>query len=95
MGEAQVVEGTTEEIMARLRDAYPEQNLRVTVEPQEEEPIVDWSDYPQTVTSEEQLVHLLRQSLTSPTQEVTEETWEQRRIEIRRCAADRRDDARK
>ncbi len=54
MGEAQVIEGTTEEIMARLRDAYPEQNLRVTVEPQEEEPVVDWSAYPHTVTIEEQ-----------------------------------------
>ncbi len=89
MGEAQVIEGTTEEIMATLRDAYPEQTLRVTVEPQEEEPIIDWSAYPHTVTSEEQLVNLLLQSLNSPKQEVTEETWEQRKAEIRRRAADR------
>jgi len=89
MGEAQVIEGTTEEIMARLQEDYSGQTLRVVVEPQEEEPMIDWSAYPHTVTSEEQLVNLLRQSLSSPTQEVTEETWEQRRSEIRRRAANR------
>ena len=36
-GETQVIKGTTEEIMTRLREAYPEQTLRVTVEPQEED----------------------------------------------------------
>ncbi len=65
MGEAQVLEGTTEEITARLREAYPEQTLRVTVEPQEEELLPDFADYPPTVTSEAQLVGLLLEALNS------------------------------
>ena len=89
MGEAQVLEGTTEEIMAQLREAYPEQTLRVTVEPQEEEPLLDFSDYPHTVTSEAQLVELLLQAVNSTKHEVTEETWEQRKAEVRRRAASR------
>ena len=88
MGQAQVIEGTTEEITDRLRETYPQQTLRVTVEPQEEEPMLDFSDYPYTVTSEAQLIDLLRQSLNSPKQKVTEETWEQARLEVRRFMAD-------
>ena len=92
MGEAQVLEGTTEEITARLREAYPEQTLRVTVEPQEEEPLPDFSDYPHIVTSEAQLVGLLLEALNSSTRhEVTDETWEQRKAEIRRRAANRQE----
>jgi len=41
MGQAQVIEGTTEEITERLRKAYPQQILRVTVEPQEEDLLKD------------------------------------------------------
>ena len=85
-----MLEGTTEEITARLREAYPEQTLRVTVEPQEEEPLLDFSDYPHTVTSEAQLIGLLREALNGSTRhEVTEETWEQRKAEVRRRAANR------
>ncbi len=82
MGEAQVIERTTEEIMARLRDAYPEQNPRVTVEPQEEEP--------HTATSEPQLVELLLEAVNCGTRhEVTEETWAYIRGEVHRRAAQR------
>lgn len=90
MGEAQVLEGTTEKIMAQLREAYPEQILRVTVEPQKEL-LPDFADYPYTVTSEVQLVGLLLESLNGSTRhEVTEETWEQRKAEVRRRMAERR-----
>lgn len=90
MGEAQVLEGTTEEITARLQEAYPEQNLRVTVEPQEDESLPDFSDYPHTVTSESQLVELLLEALNGSTRhEVTDETWEQRKAEVRRRMANR------
>lgn len=88
MGEAQVLEGTTEEIMAQLREAYPQQTLRVTVEPQEEL-LPDFADYPYTVTSEAQLVGLLLEALNSPKHKVTEETWEQSRAEVHRQAAER------
>ncbi len=93
MGEAQVLEGTTEEIMARLREAYPEQTLRVTVEPQEDGPLPDFADYPHTVTSEAQLVGLLLEAVNisknSSMHKVTEETWEQRKAEVRRRMANR------
>lgn len=93
MGEAQVIEGTTEEITARLREVYPEQTLRVTVEPQKEEPLPDFSDYPYSVTSEAQLIELLLEAVNNSTEsarhEVTEETWEQRKAEVRRRMANR------
>ncbi len=90
MGETQVIEGTTEEITARLREAYPQQTLRVTVEPQEEEALPDFSDYPHTVTSEGQLIGLLREALNNSTRhEATDETWEQRKAEVHRRAANR------
>ena len=88
MGEAQVLEGTTEEITNRLREAYPEQTLRVTVEPQEEL-LPDFADYPYTVTSEAQLVGLLLEALNSPKHKVTEKIWEQRKAVVRRRAAQR------
>ncbi|MGI4789581.1 MAG: hypothetical protein ACRYFS_12105 [Janthinobacterium lividum] len=75
--------------MTRLRESYPKQNLRVTIEPQEEGLLPDMSAFPHTVTSEAHLIELLRQSLSSPTQEVTDETWEQKRLEVRRRAANR------
>ncbi len=90
MGEAQVLEGTAEDIAARLRETYPKQILRVTVEPQEEEPLLDFADYPHTVTSEAQLIKLLLESVNGSTRhEVTEETWEQRKAEVRRRMASR------
>ena len=86
-----MLEGTTEEIMARLRETYPEQTLRVTVEPQEEEPLPDFADYPYTVTSEAQLINLLLEAVDSSKEssrhKVTEETWEQRKAEVRRRMA--------
>lgn len=90
-----MLEGTTKEIAARLREAYPEQTLRVMVEPQEEEPLPDFSDYPHTVTSEAQLVGLLLEALNSfkngVMHKVTEDTWEQRKVEVRRRAVSRQE----
>ena len=84
MGQTQVLEGTTEEITARLQEAYPEQTLRVTVEPQEEDLLKDMPPPPGTIRSEAHLIALLKEGLNSPAQEVTEETWEQKRLEVRR-----------
>lgn len=88
--QAQVIEGTTEEIMARLREAYPEQTLRVTVEPQEEDLLAGMPPPPTTIRSEAHLIELLLEGLNGFAQEVTDETWEQRRLEIRSRAAGRR-----
>ena len=91
MGEAQVLEGTTEEITARLRETYPEQTLRVTVEPQEEDLLAGMPLPPNTIRDEAHLVALLLEALNSlkngATHKVTEDTWEQRKAEVRRRAA--------
>lgn len=89
MGEALVIEGTTEEILTRLREAYPEQNLRVTVEPQEEDLLAGMPPPPDTIRDEVHLIALLKEGLSGSRHEVTNETWEQRQAEVRRRAASR------
>lgn len=86
MGEAQIIEGTTEEIMVRLRDAYPEQNLRVTVEPQEEDLLQGMLLPPGTIRDEAHLIALLKEGLSGARHAVTDETWKQRKAEVRRRA---------
>ena len=86
--QAQVIEGTTEEILTCLQEAYPNQTLRVTIEPQEEENLLVGVPLPpNTVRSGAQLIELLLQSLNSPRYKVTNETWEQRKAEVRRRVA--------
>lgn len=89
MGEAPMIEGTTEEIMAWLRQAYPERNLRVMVEPQEEDLPKDLPPPPQTIRNEAHLVELLMQGLSGSKHEVSKEAWEQKRLEVRRRVAGR------
>lgn len=83
MGEAQVIEGTTEEVLARLREFYPEQTLRVTVEPQEEDQLQGMPPPPGTIRDEVHLIALLKEGLSGARHEVTDETWEQRKAEVR------------
>ena len=84
-----MLEGTTEEITARLREAYPEQILRVTVEPQEEDLLAGTPPPPNTIRSEAHLIELLLEGLNGSAHEVTDEIWEQRKAEVRRRAAAR------
>ena len=84
MGQAQVLEGTTEEIIAGLQEAYPEQTLRVTVESQEEDLLKDMPPPPGTIRSEAHLIALLKEGLAGSRHEVTEETWARKRLEVRR-----------
>lgn len=84
MAQAQVIEGTTEEIMTRLRENFPSQNLRVFVEPEEEDLGAGLPNPPNAVRDETHLVQLLLEGLNSPMQEVTDETWEQKRQEVHR-----------
>ena len=58
------------------------------------EPLPDMSDYPYTVTSEAQLIALLLEAVKgigdpAHMHIVTDETWEQRKAEVRRHAASR------
>lgn len=89
MAQAQVIEGTTEEIMTRLREDFPRQKLRVFVEPEEEDLSADLPDPPNAVRDETHLVGLLLEGLNSPMQEVTDETWERKRQEVHRRHAAR------
>lgn len=82
MAQAQMIEGTTEEVMTRLLETFPSQKLRVFVEPEEEDLGADLPDPPNSVRDDTHLVALLRDGLNSPTQEVTDENWEQKRQEV-------------
>jgi hypothetical protein len=89
MAQAQMIEGTTEEVTRRLLETFPSQNLRVFVEPEETDLGVNLPDPTNTVRDRAHLVELLREGLNSPTQEVTEESWERKREEVRRRHAAR------
>ena len=85
MSNQQVLEGTAEEIIALLQGgAFADRQLRVFVVPQEHE---DFSDSlpnpPYTVRDQAHLEQLLLAGIVSPKHEVTEETWEQIRQEVR------------
>ena len=92
MGETVVIEGSTEEILIRLQEAYPAQNLRVTIEPQEdleEDLLAGMPPPPNTIRSEAHLIELLLEGLNGSPHEVTDEIWEQRKADARRRAASR------
>lgn len=89
MAQAQIIEGTTEEIMVRLRENFPSQKLKVFVEPEDEDLGADLPAPINTVRDEAHLIELLLDGLNSPAQEVTDETWERRRQEVHRRHAAR------
>ncbi len=89
MAQAQMIEGTTEEITTRLLENFPSQKLRVFVEPEEEDLGADLPDPPNSVRDEAHLIELLRDGLNSPVQEITDETWERKRQEVHRRHAAR------
>ena len=94
MTQAQMIEGTTEEVTRQMQQSYAGQNLRVFIEPEEEaEEAEDLAaglpDPPFTVRSREHLVELLEEGLNSPVSEFTDDTLEQMRQEVRRRLAQR------
>ena len=89
MAQAQMIEGRTEEIAARLRENFPSQKLRVFVEPEEEDLSAGFPDPPNTIRDETHLVELLLDGLHGLMQEVTDETWEKKRQEVHRRHAAR------
>jgi hypothetical protein len=85
MVQAQVIEGTSEEIAALLQaGAFAGQKLRVIVESEEEDFTEDLPTPANTVRDAAHLEQLLLEGLASPVHEVTEETWEAKRQEVRR-----------
>ena len=91
MIQAQMIEGTTEEITRQLQQSYAGQKLRVFVEPETVDPDVanNSPDPPFTVRSQEHLIELLREGINSPAHELTDKTLEQMRQEVRKRHAQR------
>ena len=86
MTQAQMLEGTTEEVTRQIQQSYAGQNLRVFVEPEENEPedlAAGLPDPSFTVRSREHLIELLHEGMNSPVTEFTDDTLEQMRQEVR------------
>ena len=85
MMQAQMIEGTTEEVARKIQQSYAGQKLRVFIEPEEGEDLTAGVPGPPfTVRSREHLVELLHEGIDSPVSEFTEDTLEQMRQEVRR-----------
>jgi hypothetical protein len=84
MSNSQVLEGTAVLLQGI---AFAERKLRVIIEMEEPQDLEDFSDSlpdpPNTVRDQTHLEQLLLAGLASPKHEVTEETWEQIRQEVR------------
>ena len=89
MTQAQMIEGTTEEVTRQMHQHYAGQNLRVYVEPEISEPAesedlaAGLPDPPFTVRDREHLIGLLQEGMNSPVTEFTDDTLEQMRQEVR------------
>ena len=92
MTQAQMIEGTTEEITRQLQQSYAGQKLRVFIEPEAQEQglAANFPDPPITIQSREHLIALLHEGLNSPVQEFTDQTLEQMRQEVRNRQARRK-----
>lgn len=85
MTQAQMIEGTTEEVTRRIQQMYAGQKLRVFIEPEEVEDLAaGLPDPPFTVRNREHLVELLEEGINSPVSEFTDDTLEQMRQEVRK-----------
>ena len=90
MAQPQVIEGTSEEISKLLQSgAFAGQTLRVIVDPDEEDLSENLPDPPNTIRDAAHLEELLLAGIASPKHEVTEETWEHIRQEVRKRHAAR------
>ena len=90
MTQAQMIEGTTEEVARRMQQSYAGQKVRVFIQPEEVEDLAAGvPDPPFTVRNREHLVELLNEAIHSPTHEFTDDTLEQMRQEVRKRHAPR------
>ena len=88
MAQPQVIEGTSEEIVILLQGrAFAGQKMRVIIEVDEKDFTDDLPNPPNRVRDAAHLEQTLLEGLASPVHEVTEETWEEKRQEVRRCHA--------
>lgn len=90
MAHQQVIVGTSEEIVALLQaGTFAGQMMRLIIEADAEDLTDNLPDPPNTVRNMAHLEQLLLEGLASATHEVTEETWEEMRREVRRRHAAR------
>ncbi len=88
MTQAQLIEGTAEEVSRQMQLNYAGQRVRVFVEPEEMDAlapdlITELPTPPFTVRSREHLVELLHEGMNSPVTEFTDDTLEQMRFCLR------------
>lgn len=94
MTQAQLIEGTAEEVSRQMQLNYAGQRVRVFVEPEALDSLTqdlaaDLPAPPFTVRSREHLVALLHEGMNSPVTEFTDDTLEQMRREVRKRQAQR------
>ena len=78
MAHAQVIEGTSEEIVTLLQaGTFAGQKMRVIIEPDEEDFTDDLPDPPDTVRDADHLEQLLLEGLASPASPMTEADWQE------------------
>lgn len=93
MTQTQIIEGTTEEVTRQMQQSYAGQNLRVFIEPEENEAeedlVATLPAPPDTIRDKAHLLELFREGMSSPVSEFTDITLEQMRQEVRRRLAER------
>lgn len=84
MAQAQIIEGTAEEITRQLQQSYAGQKLRVFVESEEDEEdlAAGIPDPPDTIRDKAHLIELLCEGMNSPTIPFTDDSLEQMRQEV-------------
>ena len=88
MTQAQMIEGTTEEVTRQMQQSYAGQNLRVFVEPEEAEDLAaDLPDPPDTIRDKAHLIELLKEGMQGELVAVRQEEWAEIREEVRRRIA--------
>ena len=85
MTQAQMIEGTTEDVTHQIQQHYAGQKLRVYVEPEEAEDLTaELPDPPFTVRDKAHLIELLNEGMHGEPEILRQEEWAEIRREVRR-----------
>lgn len=88
MTQAQMIEGTTEDVTRQMQQNYAGQTLRVFVELEEVEDLAaGLPDPPDTIRDKAHLVELLRQGMQGEPELLRQEEWTEIRQEVQRRLA--------
>ena len=86
MTQAQMIEGTTEEVTRRIQQSYAGQRLRVYVEPEVED-FAALLVPPNTIRDTEHLIELLHEGMQGEPETIRQEEWAEIREEVQRRLA--------